>query len=211
MKYKIDDVDYDVIISRKHNKNTYIRVKDDLNIYVSTNYFTSIRSIQKLLDDNYEYLKNMISKRKKRIEKDNDFYLFGKKYDIIIDSNTIDIYLSDNKIYVKSMKVFESWLKKEIQKLFKEHLNMIYNQFEEEIPYPRLKIRSMKTRWGVNNKRDNSVTLNSKLIEYDLTKLDYVIVHELSHFIHFNHSKEFWNLVSKYTPNYKQIRKEMKE
>ena len=211
MKYKIDDVDYDVIISRKHNKNTYIRVKDDLNIYVSTNYFTSIRSIQKLLDDNYEYLKNMISKRKKRIEKDNDFYLFGKKYDIIIDSNTIDIYLSDNKIYVKSMKVFESWLKKEIQKLFKEHLDKIYNQFEENIPYPRLKIRSMKTRWGVNNKRDNSVTLNSKLIEYDLTKLDYVIVHELSHFIHFNHSKEFWNLVSKYTPNYKQIRKEMKE
>ena len=46
---------------------------------------------------------------------------------------------------------------------------------------------------------------------YDITKLDYVIVHELSHFIHFNHSKEFWNLVNKYCPRYKQIKKELKE
>ena len=46
----------------------------------------------------------------------------------------------------------------------------------------------MKTRWGVCNIKDNSVTLNSKLIEYDIQALDYVIIHELSHFIHFNHS-----------------------
>ena len=69
----------------------------------------------------------------------------------------------------------------------------------------------MKTRWGVCNIRDNSVTLNTKLIEYDIEKLDYVIIHELSHFIHFNHSKAFWNQVSIYTPNYKQIRKDLKE
>ena len=69
----------------------------------------------------------------------------------------------------------------------------------------------MKTRWGVCNKRDNSVTLNSKLMEFDLEKLDYVIIHELAHFIHFNHSKDFWNLVCKYEPNYKKIRKEMKD
>ena len=69
----------------------------------------------------------------------------------------------------------------------------------------------MKTRWGVCNIRDNSVTLNSKLIEYDIEELDYVIIHELSHFIHFNHSKAFWNQVEKYTPNYKQIRKKLKD
>ena len=69
----------------------------------------------------------------------------------------------------------------------------------------------MTTRWGVCNIRDNSVTLNTKLIEYDIEKLDYVIIHELSHFIHFNHSKSFWNQVEKYTPNYKQIRKELKD
>ena len=69
----------------------------------------------------------------------------------------------------------------------------------------------MKTRWGVCNIRDNSVTLNTRLIEYDIEKLDYVIIHELSHFIHFNHSKSFWKQVEKYTPDYKQIRNELKD
>nr|MBP3258930.1 M48 family metallopeptidase [Bacilli bacterium] len=211
MVYEIDGINYNVIIERKNNKNTYIRIKDDLSIYVTTNYFTSERDIIKLLNDNYNYLSKMIQRKKKHIEKDNAFYLFGKKYDIIIDSSVDKIYLSGNKIYVSDMNKFNKWLKKETLKLYKEHLDKIYNEFEENIPYPKLKIRDMKTRWGVNNKRDNSVTLNSKLITFDLSKLDYVIVHELAHFVHFDHSKAFWEVVSKYYPNYKEVRKEMKE
>ena len=211
MIYEIDGINYKVVIERKNNKNTYIRIKDDLSIYVTTNYFTRESDIKKLLDDNYNYLSKMIQRKKRHIEKDNGFYLFGKKYDIIIDSSVDKIYLSGNKIYVSDMNKFNKWLKKETTKLYKEHLDKIYNEFEENIPYPKLKIRDMKTRWGVNNRRDNSVTLNSKLITFDLSKLDYVIVHELSHFIHFNHSKAFWDVVSKYYPNYKEVRKEMKE
>ena len=211
MVYEIDGINYKVVIERKNNKNTYIRIKDDLSIYVTTNYFTSERDIIKLLNDNYNYLSKMIQRKKKHIEKDNAFYLFGKKYDIIIDSSVDKIYLSGNKIYVSDMNKFNKWLKKETLKLYKEHLDKIYSEFEENIPYPKLKIRDMKTRWGVNNKRDNSVTLNSKLITFDLSKLDYVIVHELAHFVHFDHSKAFWKVVSKYYPNYKEVRKEMKE
>ena len=109
------------------------------------------------------------------------------------------------------MEYFNKWLKKEIKKLFESRLDYNYEIFKEEIPYPKLKIRTMTTRWGVCNIRDDSVTLNSKLIEYDISKLDYVIIHELSHFIHFNHSKDFWKLVAQYIPNYKQIRKEMRD
>ena len=69
----------------------------------------------------------------------------------------------------------------------------------------------MSTRWGVCNKKNKTITLNLELIKKDIKYLDYVIVHELCHFIHFDHSKEFWNLVSKYCPNYKQLRKEMRD
>ena len=55
-----------------------------------------------------------------------------------------------------------------------------------------------------------NVTLNYHLIKYDICCLDYVIVHELSHFIHPNHSKEFWTQVAKYYPNYKKVRKYLK-
>jgi len=63
----------------------------------------------------------------------------------------------------------------------------------------------------VCNKKNKTVTLNSELIKYSIDKLDYVIIHELSHFIHFNHSKDFWNLVSKYCPRHKEIRKELRD
>ena len=69
----------------------------------------------------------------------------------------------------------------------------------------------MKTRWGVCNKRDNSVTINSRLIEYSIDKLDYVIIHELSHFVHFDHSNNFWELVGSYCKDYKKIRKELRD
>ena len=95
--------------------------------------------------------------------------------------------------------------------VFKEHLDYIYNRFTENVPYPNLVIRKMTTRWGVCNKKLEKVTLNSELIYKDIKCLDYVIVHELSHLIHGNHGKEFWALVEENKPDYKLIRKEMRE
>ena len=91
-----------------------------------------------------------------------------------------------------------------MKRIFSERLEYNYNLFDEDIPFPKLKIRSMKTRWGVCNKRDNSITLNSKLIRYSIHEIDYVIIHELSHFVHFDHSKEFWETVRMYMPDYKK-------
>ena len=211
MKYEIDGRLYNLVIERKNNKNTYLKVKEDLTIHITTNKYTSMNFIYKLLDDKYIYLKKAIDKMKIRKEKEDNFYLLGKKYDIVIYPSINQIYKSNNKIYISDMKSFEKWLKNETLRLYKDHLDKIYKMFEEDIPYPKLKIRNMKTRWGVNNKRDNSVTLNGKLIRFDLTKLDYVIVHELAHFIHFDHSKAFWSVVEKYNPDYKRIRKEMRK
>lgn len=210
MKYKIENKEYEVIILRKNNKNTYLRVKEDLKIYITTNHFQTKSSIKKLLDNNKEQIKKMIESQTKKIKKNDYFNYLGNSYEVFID-DVEGIKFLEDAIFVSSEKYLEKWLKEQIKTIFKKHLDYNYQIFEEKIPYPKLKIRNMKTRWGVCNIRDNSVTLNSKLIEYDLEKLDYVIIHELSHFIHFNHSKQFWNLVSKYQPNYKQIRKEMKD
>ena len=98
-----------------------------------------------------------------------------------------------------------------MKKLYLERLKYNYQKFEENIPFPNLKIREMKTRWGVCNVKTKTITLNSLLFRENIICLDYVIIHELSHLIYFNHSKNFWNLVEKYFPNYKEIRKSLKE
>ena len=75
----------------------------------------------------------------------------------------------------------------------------------------QLKIRNMKSRWGVYNRMNHSITLNSHLIEYKIQDLDYVIYHELSHTVYFDHSKQFWNLVEFYCPYYRKAKKDLKE
>ena len=60
MKYIIDNQEYDVVITKKNNKNTYIRVKEDLKIYVTTNILASRQYIKQLLDNNIESVKKMI-------------------------------------------------------------------------------------------------------------------------------------------------------
>ena len=210
MKYVVNGIEYDVIIEKKNNKNTYIRVKEDQKIYVTTNYFVSKGYIKQLLDNNYESIKKMIDKNKSRQEKNNYFYYLGKKYDVIIVP-TFDIDITEDKIFVKSNDYLNKWLKKQTERLYEERLDYIYSLFKEDIPYPKLRIRKMKTRWGVCNRKDKIVTLNSELIKYGINQIDYVIVHELSHFIYFDHSKNFWNQVMKYCPNYKEIRKTLRE
>ena len=68
----------------------------------------------------------------------------------------------------------------------------------------------MTSRLGVRNIKNHNVNLNLELTKYDIESLNYVIVHELSHFIHPNQSKDFWLLVGKYYPNYKEVRRYLK-
>lgn len=211
MKYRIDDTDYEVLIIKKNNKNTYIRIREDLTIVVTTNILTTKRYIINLLEQNEDALKKMIDKQKKSMLKKESFCYLGNQYNIVEVSIMDDVEIDGDNIFVPNIKVLNKWLDKQIKTIFKNRLDYIFSIFDEVNTCPTLKIRSMKTRWGVYNRVKHNITLNSHLIEYEMDKIDYVIIHELSHVIHFDHSKNFWNLVSKYCPNYKQMRKDLKE
>ena len=211
MNYYLNGIEYKVVIVKKNNKNTYIRITDNLEILVTTNYFTTKNYIKKLLDKNTNSLTKMLSSKQKQIEKRDSFFYLGKSYDIIEVSIMDDITIDENIIYIPNKKKFDKWYKKELTRIFTDRLKNNFEIFDEVKICPTLKIRTMKTRWGVYNRVKHNITLNSRLLEYSYDEIDYVIIHELSHVIHFNHSKDFWNLVSKYCPNYKLIQKRLKE
>ena len=204
-KYK----DYDIIIIKKKIKNTYIRVKDD-NIVITTNYLTPNIYINKIIKDNYSSIDKMISKLEQKKKEQDEFYLFGKHYLIKFDNTVSDIIINEKNIIVKNKEKLDSYLDLVIKETFSKHLEYWYNKFEEKIPVPNLKIRKMKSRWGVCNTKNHNITLNYYLYKYEIDCLDYVIIHELSHFIEGNHSKNFWAVVLKYYPNYKEIRKKLR-
>ena len=208
MQIKIDDNYYDIEIIKKNNRNTYIRVKNG-KIVVTTNYLTSKDSIIKLINDNKKSLIKMIDTDNKKQDRCDNFYYFGVLYDVIYGFNEIEF--DGNKIYAPNKKELDKYLLNDIKKIYQARLNYWYNAFLENIPIPNLKIRKMTSRWGVCNIRNHNVTLNYELSKYDINCLDYVIVHELSHFIYHDHQKDFWSLVGKYYPRYKEARKMLKE
>ena len=208
MLVEIDNKEYEVEIIKKNNRNTYVRVKNG-KIVVSTNYLTSKSSILKLINDNKDNIIKMIDNDSKKIDREEKFYYFGKEYEVIYGFQEIEF--SDNKIYASDENKLKKYIDKEIVRIYSERMEYYYNKFEERIPVPNLKIRKMTSRWGVCNIKNHNITLNYQLSKYDICCLDYVIVHELSHFIHPNHSRDFWNLVGKYYPDYKKCRKMLKE
>lgn len=211
MKLQIDNNIYPIVIERKKsNKNTYIRVKKDMTIQVTTNYFTSQKAITKLIEENTDKIEKMINQQKTKNENNTGFFYLGKKYDVVY-VEYCDISLGESKVFSNKKLDIDKWYKKQAQVIFKDHLDNIYHRFSKRIPYPDLRIRKMTTRWGVCNVKTKTVTLNLELIKRDTKYLDYVIVHELSHLIHANHSSKFWDLVEENMPDYKKYRKEMKD
>lgn len=204
--FEYKDKSYDIVVLKKRTtKNLYIKVKDDLKIYITCNTFTSDREIKRIVNNNRKSIERMLDRAIMLDEKKQDFYFLGKKYDIVY-TNIDEVSLGENKIFLSKNIDLDKWLKKQALKIFSEHLENCYENFTRNIPHPSLRIRKMKTRWGVCNTKTHVITLNLELITKDINCLDYVIYHELSHLVEANHSKRFWMVVEENFKDYKKYR-----
>ena len=84
MQLTWNNKDYDIVIEKKRGqKNTYIRVKKDLKVTVTTGILTTTSFVQKLIEDNYERIGKMIDFQEKKFQNNNGFFYLGKQYIII--------------------------------------------------------------------------------------------------------------------------------
>lgn len=210
MNIKINNKIYNVEIIYKNNKNMYLRIKDDLKIVVTAPLKISEKKIQKFVESNIDYISKVIIQKEEVLAKKKDkFQYLGKLYDICY-INERKIFLGEEKALIGKNVNIDNWYKKNAIEVFENYYNFCFQNFKEAKYKPILKIRKMKGKWGVCNITNKTITLNLELIKLNPKYLIYVIYHELCHLKHPNHSKDFWALVEKYVPNYKQIKKEMK-
>ena len=84
----------------------------------------------------------------------------------------------------------------------------VFPLFREYIPaMPYIRIRAMKSRWGVCHYMKNTVVLNARLADMPGEFIEYVVAHEYAHFIHHDHQAGFHALLGSVMPDYKQRRK----
>ncbi|MCF7626172.1 M48 family metallopeptidase [Holdemanella sp. SCCA2] len=210
MTITLNNQTFNVFITRKNNKNMYLRVKKD-GIYISCNYFVTASMIKSFIMKNEEDIIRMYETVQRKEKKNEEFYYLGNSYDVVVLNTISKIEFVGNQVFVKNKTYLNTFLKNECERIFNERAKICYNLFEEDIPYPKVMIGKMKRKWGYCNKRQELIKLNSELIKYSIDEIDYVIIHELCHFLEFNHSKNFWKYVKKYKPNYKENTKVLKE
>ena len=209
MQVQIKDAIVNVEIIRKNNKNLYMRFRDKSTLVVTANHFVGEREIFKIIEKNKKSLENMWQKKDQEEQKDAFFCYLGKTYTRIFDGVTKNVEFIGDNVIAKDEKTLAKFYKQECERIFMSEVNRIAPYFKN-IPSFSIKIRTMKTRWGVNNRGNNTITLNSELLKKEIDLLDYVIIHELCHFYEANHSPRFWAWVSKYYPNYKLARKRLR-
>ncbi len=107
----------------------------------------------------------------------------------------------------KKQEKKELYTKEEFKEIIEKNANELIQ--ETGVRPNKITIKQIKYAWGSCSSKKN-ITLNLELIKYSQQAIRYVILHELCHLKYMNHSKDFWNLVEKYMPNYKQIKKEFK-
>lgn len=76
---------------------------------------------------------------------------------------------------------------------------------------PRLRLREMKSRWGSCLVYKQTITLNTRLLTCSRECIEYVVLHELCHFVHPNHSPRFYALLASFLPDWKARRQELNE
>ena len=132
-----------------------------------------------------------------------------------INKSKIDLIIKSKKDWINK-NLEKSRRKEEREELYtqEEFRNIIENISNELIRLTglvpnKVRIRNIKYAWGSCSQNKN-ITINYNLIKYDKNVIRYVIIHELCHLKYMNHSKKFWDLVERYMPDYKNIRKELK-
>lgn len=128
-----------------------------------------------------------------RTEKSLNLHLPLAKWNQLTDEE-LALFISDLKFYYK--KEAQAFISERIQ-VWSETMNL----------HPKLlKFRNPKTRWGSCNSK-GVISINWRLIAAPVDVIDYILVHEISHLKHMNHSQNFWNLVEEYFPEYRKAEK----
>lgn len=128
--------------------------------------------------------------------------------DEIIVSVPQNLELDDPVLQEKLSKAAEKALKHEAEELIAPRLQDL--SIEHELPFKNVSFKKLQSRWGSCD-RNKNIIINSYLVQLPWPQIDYVLIHELSHTIHPNHSADFWALVSQCLPDYKERRKQMKQ
>lgn len=214
----MNSLNYKVITKiNKRAKRVSIKIKnhDLVEIIIPSNRFE--KTAREFFDEKKIWIENQLIRLNTLVEKfeveiGGCVPIWGESFSI--KSEDLDfLTLRDRYLIIptkfRNLVKFEvrQFLKKEL----KDYLNHKVPYFAQlmNLEYKKFSIKDTKSRWG-SCSHCKELTFAQRLVFLEKQAVDYVIIHELAHLKHMDHSKEFWTLVEKYCKNYKHIRNSLK-
>lgn len=133
--------------------------------------------------------------------------IYNRHEEVILKDDILFCYTSDN-LHIE--KLLEEFRIKQAEIVFNEILFNAFNNFKVNLnKYPTLVIKKYKSKWGCCYYNENKILLNLSLIHVPFELIEYIVYHELTHFVYHDHSKEFHTLLKKYVPREVELRKKL--
>ncbi|MCR4637703.1 SprT family zinc-dependent metalloprotease [Ruminococcus sp.] len=220
----------DYTLERKKVKNINLRVKHDGSVCVSAPKRVPVREIEAFIISRSEYIRRAaVYFAEHDVKKTPPSYMDGEslmylgkplRLTIIADSREYaDMCGDELQVHVREAddtqrvkKLAEGWYDKQCREVFSEIVLEVQEKFRKYgVPQPQLKLRSMTSRWGSCHYTKGIITLNRRLIEAPRHCIEHVVTHEFCHFIHPDHSKDFYALLGAEFPQWRSAKAELEK
>lgn len=211
-------------VIKQKRKSMSINISEDLEVIIKVPYYATDKEIIEVTNRYSEWIDKAKKEKTRRmsykdwIGKGELTYLGENKKIRLIESRNdkscikciegsfiIETPEVNNEQVIKSL--MEAYWRKEAKKLFTELTELYCKKLDCQ--YEKITIRKQKTRWGSCSNKGN-ISYNIKLMGAPPQVIEYIVLHEVTHLLHFNHSNSFWRTIEEVMPEYKKHQEYLK-
>lgn len=209
------------VVYRKRQKYIRIRLTGEGNIVVSAPENTPIQQIKLFVESKHSWIQSRYTERQNQldqIDSTRSLLLEGVPHTIVFENRRASpvVLIKDNTIHIRKKdlhpaerpRFLKHFLRKQAKKLVPPKVSQL--AMKTNITYERVTIRDQRTRWG-SSSGHGTISLNWRIILLPPEVCDYLIIHELVHQTHRNHSPRYWQAVSRLCGEYKKHDKWLKD
>ncbi len=211
-------------LTRKARKRICIRISPDLSVRVSAPPQATEKQIQRVLSNKAHWIAKKLDELEsfhplptpKEYISGETFCYLGRQYRLKVEpvgskyaklkGKFLIVTAEDKHDRQAVKKAVESWYRQRAEQTFERYQKKCADVVGRHgIPEATLTLRKMRTRWG-SCSSTGRITINTNLIQAPVHCIEYVIMHELCHLKHHNHSKAFYKLLTQCMPDWQKRR-----
>lgn len=202
--------------THKRARNIKISIKNSKLVTVTSPPLTPKFVINRFVNQSQGWIESKLaqleSQKSPATITETAVMLFGKKYQVVNEYNDmqpIGVVIKGSEIIIN--QISKSSSKSQLSRFLKSTANHYILERTRKLAqkmnlkFNKVSLKQQSTRWGSCSSKKN-LNFNWRLVHFEPKIVDYVIIHELAHLKHMNHSTKFWQLVEKYDSEYRKHR-----